>query len=507
MIVTQSDVMRSIENSAEANGISMEKLMENAGAKVAELAAKIISERKIKKVCILCGTGNNGGDGFVTARLLPGLCSVKVIMVSGEPKTVLAKMNFELLPDNIDALFYASRYYECIGIIKEAEMIIDAIYGIGFRGSLSADIADIIAFCNENRSAIKIAVDLPSGTVCDTGEIGGGCFFADYTVTFTALKPLHVLYPAADCCGKIIVESVGIPRRILRQSNFIMKTTDEFTAEYPLPQKPSSAHKGTNGTLLALCGSYGMSGAAAMAAEAALRTGVGLLKLAVPKSIYVILASKLSEPVFMPLEQTPDGMTDIDEYGKIYDAIGSASAVLIGCGLGLNNNIKSLTALLAEGSTKPVVIDADGINAISSNINVLKRASAPIILTPHPGEMARLIGTDVNTVQCNRYNIAKNFAQEYNVTLVLKGANTLVAVPEGRVYVNLTGNNGMAKGGSGDILAGMIASLLAQGMNAEAAAVSAVYYHGLAGDSCAEKYSSRGMLPSDIISELKYIFK
>lgn len=507
MVVTESEVMRDIEHTAEASGISMEKLMENAGAKTAALAAKIIAERKIKKVCILCGTGNNGGDGFVIARLLSGLCSVKVILVSGEPKTVLAKTNFELLPDNTDALFYASRYYECIGIIKEAEMIIDAIYGIGFRGTLSADIADIIAFCNENRTAVKIAVDVPSGAVCNTGETGGLCFAADYTVTFSALKPLHVLYPAADFCGKVIVESVGIPQNIIRKSRFIMKTSDELAAECPLPQKPNSANKGTNGTLLALCGSYGMAGAAALSAEAALRTGVGLLKLAVPESIYGILSAKLSEPVFMPLAQTPDGIVDIDEYGRLYEAMNKASALLIGCGLGVNKNIKSLIALLAEGSSKPVVIDADGINAISSNINILKRMSAPIVLTPHPGEMARLIGADVNTVQCNRYNIAKRFSQEYNVILVLKGANTLVAVPDGRVYVNLTGNNGMAKGGSGDVLAGMTASLLAQGMKPEAAAVSAVYYHGLAGDSCAKKYSARAMLPGDIVSELKYIFK
>ena len=163
-------------------------------------------------------------------------------------------------------------------------------------------------------------------------------------------------------------------------------------------------------------------------------------------------------------------------------------------------------ALLAQGSTKPLVIDADGINAISSNINVLKRASAPIVLTPHPGEMARLIGIDVQTVQNSRYQIARRFAQEYRVTVVLKGANTLIAVPEGRVYVNLTGNNGMAKGGSGDVLAGMIASFLAQGMSAEAAAVSGVYYHGLSGDICAKKYSARSMLPSDMVDELKSIF-
>ena len=506
MIVVNSETMRNIESAAENSGIKMESLMEKAGVRVAELASKIISEKKLTKVCIACGSGNNGGDGFVAARMLAKLCSVKVIMVS-EVKSPLAKMNLGLLPDNVEVLYYTSRYYESVGIIKEAEMIIDAVYGIGFRGELSAESANLMEMCGENKTAVKIAVDLPSGAVCDTGAVSFGCFKADYTVSFTALKPAHVLYPSADFCGEILVKSVGVPSRLMRHSPFIMMTTDTYISENPLPQKEKSAHKGTNGTLLALCGSYGMSGAAVMSGMAALRTGIGLLKMAVPKSIYTIAAEKLPEVVFIPLEQDKDGIVDIDEYGKLDEALrGNATAALIGCGLGVNNNIKSLVALLISGSDKPLVIDADGINLISSNINILKRASAPIIITPHPGEMARLIGSDVNTVQNDRYNIARNFAGEYGVTVVLKGANTLIALPDGRVYVNMTGNSGMAKGGSGDVLAGMAASFMAQGLSAEAAAINAVYYHGLAGDKCAEKYSRRSMLPSDIISELKYIF-
>ncbi len=506
MIVASSETMRNAESAAESSGIKMESLMEKAGVRVAELASKIISENKLSKVCIACGSGNNGGDGFVVARMLSKLCSVKVIIVS-EVKSSLAKMNLGLLPDNVEVLYYTSRYYESVGIIKEAEMIIDAVYGIGFRGELSAEATDLMTMCNENKKAVKIAVDLPSGAVCDTGAVAFGCFRADYTVSFTALKPAHILYPAADHCGEVLVKSVGVPSRILRHCPFIMLTTDTYIAENPLPQKSKSAHKGTNGTLLALCGSYGMAGAAIMSGMAALRTGVGLLKMALPKSIYPIAATNLPEAVFMPLEQDNDGIVDIDEYGKLDDALrNSSSAALIGCGLGVNNNIKSLVALLISGSDKPIVIDADGINLISSNINILNRASAPIIITPHPGEMAKLIGSDVKTVQNDRYNIARNFAGEYGVTVVLKGANTLVALPDGRVYVNLTGNNGMAKGGSGDVLAGMAASFLAQGLSTEAAAINAVYYHGLAGDKCAEKYSKRSMLPTDIISELKYIF-
>ena len=385
MIVVNSETMRNIESAAENSGIKMESLMEKAGVRVAELASKIISEKKLTKVCIACGSGNNGGDGFVAARMLAKLCSVKVIIVS-EVKSPLAKMNLGLLPDNVEVLYYTSRYYESVGIIKEAEMIIDAVYGIGFRGELSAESANLMEMCGENKTAVKIAVDLPSGAVCDTGAVSFGCFKADYTVSFTALKPAHVLYPSADFCGEILVKSVGVPSRLMRHSPFIMMTTDTYISANPLPQKEKSAHKGTNGTLLALCGSYGMSGAAVMSGMAALRTGIGLLKMAVPKSIYTIAAEKLPEAVFIPLEQDKDGIVDIDEYGKLDEALrGNATAALIGCGLGVNNNIKSLVALLISGSDKPLVIDADGINLISSNINILKRASAPIIITPHPG--------------------------------------------------------------------------------------------------------------------------
>lgn len=506
MLVTESREMNRIEEIASSTGIGMEKLMENAGSRVAALAAKIITKNKIQNVCILCGSGNNGGDGFVAARLLSVMTNVKVILTSGDPRTVLARNNFDLIPSNVEILYYGSQYYQCFGIVKETEMIIDAIYGIGFRDALSPDIADLITFCNENKNAVKIAVDLPSGIECDTGKINNGCFCADHTVTFTCLKPLHVLYPSCDMCGEITVENVGIPRRILNNCNYTMKSTDQFVSENPFAERKKTAHKGTNGTLFSLCGSYGMAGAAMLSAEAALRCGVGLLKLALPKSIYPIAASKLCEPVYMPLAQSDDGTVDIDEYGKILEAMNESDAALIGCGLGQSNTIKSLAALLVDGAAKPLVLDADGINAIGTNINVLKRSAAPMILTPHPGEMARLLGVEVKTVQADRYNIARRFAQEYGVVLVLKGAYTIIAAPNGNVYVNLTGNNGMGKGGSGDMLAGMAASFLAQGMNTEQAAVSAVYYHGLAGDRCAEKYSKRAMLPSDMISELRSIF-
>ena len=506
MLVIDSNEMRNIEKLAAQQGTPLSSLMEQAGTKIAEIVTEMIYRNKLKKICIICGSGNNGGDGFVAARLISVMnCTVNVILADGDPKTDLAKMNFNILPDKVNILPFYERAIESVSVIAESDMIIDAVYGIGFRDGLNPQIAEIIQLCNENQKARKIAVDVPSGIVCDSGEIINGCFKADLTVSFTALKPLHVLYPSMDYCGEIRVAEVGIPKNIISVCEYAMKTTDSYIKDNPLKGRRMSAHKGTNGTLLSICGSYGMAGAAVLSGISALRTGVGLLKSAVPKSIYPIVAQKLIESVFLPLEETAGGTISAGEFDKIlYEIMNRCSAVLLGCGLGQSDDITKLVSMIVENSTKPIVIDADGINAVSMNIDVLRRATVPIILTPHPGEMARMTHTDIAAVQAHRYEMTKLFAQEYHVTVVLKGANTIIATPEGRAYVNRTGNNGMAKGGSGDVLAGIMASLLAQGTDTEKAAVYAVYYHGLAGDRCAENYSKRSMLPSDIADEIRY---
>lgn len=508
MKVMSGNEMRKAERLAEEQGIPMSVLMERAGTKTAETALDLIQKIKLKNICVLCGSGNNGGDGFVTAGILSGKdCNVSVILSGDKPKTELAKMNFERLPSNVKVLSYGLRKSECEKIISESDMIIDAIYGIGFRGGLDKQTLEIVSLCNSNVNAYKIAVDLPSGIICDSGEIPNGCFNADITVSFTALKPLHILYPSMDFCGEVITADVGIPKNIIDRCNCVMSTSDEFVEENPIVPRKISAHKGTNGTLLMMCGSYGMAGAAVLSGGAALRTGVGLVKAAVPKSIYPIVSQALTEAVFVPIDQTDDGKMSFDGYEKVIShSIESCDAVLIGCGLGVNENTVRIVSNVIKNSTKPVVLDADGINSVCMNIDVLRDSAASVVLTPHPGEMARLAGTDILSVQRDRYGTAKKFAEEYGVTLVLKGANTLIATPEGNVYVNRTGNNGMAKGGSGDVLAGMLGSFLAQGMSPKKAAVYAVYYHGFAGDKCAEKYSKRAMLPSDIVEELKYIF-
>lgn len=508
MIVTESGEMLNIERKYVSNGLPLASLMEQAGAAVAELATKIIIQNKLKKVTVICGKGNNGGDGFVTARFLSLMSDVTVIIANEYPTTDLGKLNFEIIPDKVDILSFAEKPDECINVINDSDILIDAIYGISFRNMLDPLSSQIINCCNKNIKAVKIAVDTPSGIICNTGEIPDECFHADYTISFTTLKPLHVLYPSTDYCGKVSVARVGIPQSLIDSCTYVMKTTDEFIEKHPLKVNKKTAHKGTNGTLLSICGSYGMSGAAVLSGMAALRSGVGILRSAVPDGIYPIVASKLTESVFVPLEQSENGLISINSFDTLqYEILEKCNALLIGCGLGTSSDMAELVSAMITTSNKPIVLDADGIKSITMNKDILRQCSVPIILTPHPGEMAALTGMSISDIQKNRYNSARDFASEYRVTVILKGANTLIAFPDGNVYVNLTGNVGMAKGGSGDILAGMVASFLAQGMNYDEAAINAVYYHGLLGDKCAEKYSTRSILPSDMLEELKYIFK
>lgn len=287
----------------------------------------------------------------------------------------------------------------------------------------------------------------------------------------------------------------------------LMEQTDRNIVKKAVFNRPDDANKGTLGSLLCICGCYGMAGAAIMAGKAALRCGLGLLKTALPKSIYPIAAGAIFESVFFPLEETPDGKISKCNIDFLLCEAEKSSAVLIGCGLSVCDNTEELINSFIEHCTKPLVLDADALNCVAKNTDILKKAKAPIIITPHPGEMARLVKSTPKAVNENRAEIAADFAKEYGVVTVLKGAGTIIASPEGRVMINRTGNSGMATGGSGDVLAGMTGSLLAQGANAFDAASAAVYLHGLAGDIAAEKLGKISMLPTDLIDEIPQAFR
>ena len=286
-----------------------------------------------------------------------------------------------------------------------------------------------------------------------------------------------------------------------------MEQTDRNIVKKAVFDRPDDANKGTLGSLLCICGSFGMAGAAIMAGKAALRCGLGLLKTALPKSIYPIAAGAIFESVFFPLEETADGKISKSNIDFLLCEAEKSSAVLIGCGLSVCDDTKTLVNSFIENCTKPLVLDADALNCVAVNPDILKKAKAPIIITPHPGEMARLVKSTPKAVNESRAEIATDFAKEYGVVTVLKGARTIIASPDGRVMINRTGNSGMATGGSGDVLAGMTGSLLAQSAKPFDAAAAAVYLHGLAGDIAAEKLSKISMLPTDLINEIPQAYK
>ena len=286
-----------------------------------------------------------------------------------------------------------------------------------------------------------------------------------------------------------------------------MERTDKNTVKRAVPNRPIDANKGTMGTLLSICGSFGMAGAAILAGKAALRCGIGLEKLALPKSVYPIAAGSILESVFLPLIETADGKISRDNTELLLDEAKKSTAVLLGCGLSVCEDTKALVRGFIENCAVPMVLDADALNCISDNPEILKKRESEIIITPHPGEMGRLCGLSAKEVNADRVNVALRFAEKYGVITVLKGSGTIIASPNGRVLLNTTGNSGMATGGSGDVLAGMTAGLLAQGKNAFDCAAAAVYLHGKAGDFASEKLGKISMLPSDIIDCIPAAFK
>ena len=481
MTVLNKASVKEAEKKAVKSGIfSFTELMGIAG-KAAAQKIMMAYDIKGKKIAVVCGKGNNGGDGFVCADTLRKEATVDVIIPFGEPETDDARHYFNALSG--------------VGVLStlkgDYDIVIDALFGIGLNRPLSCDAVALIEKIN-SMNCIKIAIDIPSGVEADSGAVMGAAVMADMTVTFIALKPCFLLPEGSDYCGKVEVADIGVK---------------PHKADYYLIEKPNftdrrhNAHKGDFGTALMICGSYGMCGAAIFAARGALRSGVGILKAVICDSIYSPFTAAVPEAVCIPVKTGESGTADSDD-NRIYEHISSSKALLIGCGMGNNEDTLKILEKIIKKADCPIVIDADGINALCQCINIIREAKKEIILTPHPGEMARLCGVTTAEVEKDRIYYASKTAKDLNVILVLKGANTIVALPDGKIFFNTTGNPGMATGGSGDVLAGITVSLLAQGITCEEAVKSAVYIHGAAGDLAAKQFGEMGMLPSDIINNL-----
>jgi NAD(P)H-hydrate epimerase len=457
-------------------------------------------------VAVFCGTGNNGGDGIAAARLLLGKgYRVRVFLLGNREKMTLDARAMEeklmavggcLEPfdwDDRKQLLWQNR----------CDCAVDALFGVGLNREISGDFALAIQRMNQSCLCPVVSCDIPSGVHADTGEVLGQAVHAAVTVTFTCPKPGLYLGEGSLCAGEIRVADIGIPNDLVYEKIMVGERQVVMDSpSMPLPRRPRAAHKGDFGRVLILAGSEGYTGAPVLAARAAVRTGAGLVYLGVPREIYPIVAVKCDEAMPFPLPP---------EYEKILERAKRCDVVLIGPGLGRSPETERLVLSLLADLDCPVVLDADGINALAGHIDVLDARAALTVLTPHEGEFQRLTGCPL-PVQ-DRLNTARNFAMSHGCILVLKGHSTVTADQTGRVWINTTGNPGMAKGGSGDVLAGMLAALLGQKplrepreLPGEWMALGA-YYHGAAGDLCAKRLGEYGMTPSDLVQALPEILK
>ncbi|RKX29598.1 MAG: bifunctional ADP-dependent NAD(P)H-hydrate dehydratase/NAD(P)H-hydrate epimerase [Candidatus Zixiibacteriota bacterium] len=505
MKLVTSEQIRRIDNETINNyGIPGPELMENAGRGVAQFVAyNIIANMEKETVAVICGKGNNGGDGFVVGRYLFEMgANVNIYFIGPIDKlSPDARLNFDravgigMNLKEIASIDDLPKQLEC-------DYLIDAIFGTGFAGSPRGITGELIDYINRQENTTIISVDLPSGLNADTGQHEGSVVCADYNFTMGLPKYGLYLSPGRELAGMTRVVPIGVPDEVIDKFDLNVHLITSSMVSSRLPERKPDGHKGDFGKMFVLAGSTGMTGAAALVAKAALRSGCGLVKVGCPKTILPIIATLVTEATSWPLpDVAKKGALALRGLGEIRKLIEEHDSVAIGPGIGQHHETRELLHRVLIHLNRPTVIDADGINAFDNKADLLKQRpeGTELIITPHPGEFKRLTGKAVPTDIFERIELAITTAKELNCVLVLKGSPTLVSSPDGSCYLNPTGNNGMASGGSGDVLTGAIGSFLAQGMKAIDAAVCGVYIHGLAGDFAASDLTERAMIAGDIV--------
>lgn len=494
MRVLSAKQIKKVEENAFKGQFTEAGLMLAAGTACYERIRKIFKDSiTSKRIAVLCGNGKNAGDGFVIADLLRPVAKDVVIVLADKPPVIDEPLMYfeKAVKNGVKVINFTD---DCL---EDRDILVDCVFGIGFHGEPKAPFDRVFEAVNHSGAKV-VSIDTPSGTNATDGS-AVKAVHADYTIAISALKYAHVLPPSNGLCGKIYTVNIGIPESCYEREYPQTITKSYVKTLFPLRDK--NANKGSYGHLLNICGSYAMPGAAVICAQGALRCGAGLVKCAFPKSIYSVMTSHMIQPLFKPLCENEQKTISIGSLNDIFEELKWADSVVIGCGMGNNDDTQVITDQVIKNSEAPIILDADGINAVAPFIDIIRDRKAPLIMTPHPGEMARLIGESVEYVQSHRSEVAKAFAKENDVILVLKGANTIVTDGK-RLYFNTTGNPGMAMGGTGDMLAGMIGAFAAQGFAPIDAAAAAVYIHGYTGDICAAELSQRGMTVEDMLSLL-----
>ncbi|MBI3660440.1 NAD(P)H-hydrate dehydratase [Candidatus Acetothermia bacterium] len=492
-------------------GIPRLVLMENAGRSVFQIIQERVSEFAQKKIVIVCGKGNNGGDGLVVARhLMNAGASPQIFVLSlKEELSPDARVNAEIFERSEVSVRYLdddAQLSELAQVLAHAELVVDAIFGTGFEGAARGLSAQAIELINVSPARV-FSIDIPSGVEGDTGYVLGPAVLADVTVTLQLPKLGLFLYPGRGYVGELAIGTVGYPRSLVENFPSSYELVEECCVREHLPERKPDGHKGDFGRVLVIAGSRGMTGAATLAAESALRAGAGLVYLAYPESLSSVIEIKLTEVVKLSLPDSNGALT-ARSLSAIEQALTHKTVVALGPGLSQSSQIAKLLTELLPQLKIPIVLDADGINNLkNSSVLSKKRLKAPLVLTPHAGELARLLGKTREDIEADRIGIAQQVATELGATLVLKGAPTVTALANGKVFINSSGNSGLATGGSGDVLTGLIVGLIAQGAKPEDAAVAGVYLHGRIADELKTKLGERGMIAGDLVRHLPKVMK
>ena len=509
-IVTAAE-MRSIDRAtSERFGVPSLNLMENAGSAVADFV--LAWRPETRKVAVVCGKGNNGGDGLVVGRKLSQAGKQVVVMLLAKGSELMGDAAEMLARCPIDPIVITSdgelRDAEADGLF-DCDLIVDAVLGTGFKPPVTGLYAEAISAMNLSKAPI-VAVDVPSGANADAMqplETGTAVARADAIVTFTAPRPAHIFGRLTN--GPTVVAPIGSPDEAIEAKLGLNLITAADFAALLAPRKPD-AHKGDFGHVLIVGGSVGKAGAAAMAGMGALRAGGGLTTVATPKSVLPTVASFAAELMTEPLEETDTGGIALRarEYGRLEKLCEGKKVIAVGPGVGRHPETVEFVRSVVQQTSVATVIDADGLNAFAGSAPMLNGSKRPLVLTPHPGEMSRLTGLNTAEIAKDPVSVARQFAMQHHCVLVLKGHRTVVATENGDVYINASGNPGMAKGGSGDVLTGMLAALIASSTRcAGECAGAAAFLHGLAGDIAREKVGERAMVATDILDSIGEAFR
>jgi len=520
-ILTATQMREVDRRTTEQLGVPSLQLMENAGTGVVELLARECGLRPDRKIVILCGKGNNGGDGFVVARLLLKHGCRPEVFLFAERETVKgdAAVNLKRWQEaggRVHTVKSEAEWTSARTQLSRAEIIVDALLGTGLTGPVEGLLAAVIADVNElvpsgvqgaGKRAKVVAVDIPSGLASDSGETLGPAIRADYTVTFTAPKLGQVLPENAELIGKLVIHPIGTPPEMLvKDQKLKLHWLEPGEFSGLLKRRKRDSHKGDFGHALIVAGSRGKSGAAALAAMGALRAGAGLATVATPESQLAVVASHMPEMMTEPLLGTEVESISVRnlDYGRFYELTRGKNVLAMGPGLSTHPETQQFVRRVLAECELPVILDADGLNAFAGRGAELREHKSALAVTPHPGEMARLMGCTAKEVQARRLDVALAAAAEWNAFVVLKGYRTIIAAPDGRAFINSTGNPGMATGGIGDVLTGMLAGMTAQYGVAtwERVLAFGVYLHGLAGDLAAQQVGEPALIASDLVAAI-----